>query len=144
MKATYKRAAPYADDALNLPVADVDAAIPFYQTTFGFSLVSRKAEPYKSAVLARDAIQIGLAENGGVPTQEGCFFEVDNLDAALRRSRARREQSLIFGSIGSATPLFAFSSSSRLTVCVTCSVNARNESTDYADQTKTAQSSRRE
>ena len=83
MKAIYKRAAPHADDALNLPVADVDAAIPFYETTFGFSLVSRKDEPYKSAVLARDAIQIGLAENGGDPTQEGCFFEVDNAAAAF-------------------------------------------------------------
>src|SRR5260370_19018079 len=82
-KAFYKRAAPYADDALNLPVADVDAAIPFYETTFGFSLVSRKDEPYKSAVLDRDAIQIGLAENGGDPTQEGCFFEVTNLDASF-------------------------------------------------------------
>ena len=89
MKATYKRAAPYADDALNLPVADVDAAIPFYEATFGFSLVSRKAEPYKSAVLARDAIQIGLAENGGDPTQEGCFFEVDNLDAAFEEIKGK-------------------------------------------------------
>src|SRR5216683_4771958 len=97
-KAFYKRAAPYADDALNLPVADVDAAIPFYETTFRFSLVSRKDEPYKSAVLARDAIQIGLAENGGDPTQEGCFFEVDNADAAFEEIKGR-EQSLIFGSI---------------------------------------------
>src|SRR6266851_4200366 len=54
MKATYKRAAPYADDAMNLPVADVDAAIPFYETTFRFSLVSRKDEPHQSVILARD------------------------------------------------------------------------------------------
>jgi len=83
MKAKYKRAAPYADDAMNLPVADVDAAIPFYEKTFGFSLVSRQDEPHQSVILARDAIQIGLAENGGDPTQEGCFFEVDNVDAAF-------------------------------------------------------------
>ncbi len=88
-KAFYKRAAPYADDALNLPVADVDAAIPFYETTFGFSLVPRKDEPYKSAVLERDAIQIGLAENGGDPTQEGCFFEVDNLNAAFEEIKGK-------------------------------------------------------
>lgn len=83
MKAIYKRAAPYADDAMNLPVADVDAAIPYYETTFGFSVVSRENAPHKSVVLARDAIQIGLAENGGDPAQEGCFFEVDNAAAAF-------------------------------------------------------------
>ena len=34
-------------------------------------------------MLGRDGIQIGLAENGGDPTQEGCFFEVDSVDAAF-------------------------------------------------------------
>ncbi|HUK89534.1 MAG TPA: VOC family protein [Blastocatellia bacterium] len=83
MKAVFKRAAPYKDDALNLPVANVDVAIPFYETVMGFSVVSRKDSPYKSIVLARDTIQVGLAENGGDPTQEGCFFEVDNAEAAF-------------------------------------------------------------
>jgi len=82
-RAIYKRAVPYADDAMNLPVADVAAAIPFYETTFGFRVVSREVSPVKSVTLARDDIQIGLAENGGDPSQEGCFFEVDNLDAAF-------------------------------------------------------------
>jgi predicted enzyme related to lactoylglutathione lyase len=89
MKTIYKRAAPYADDALNLPVADVDAAIPFYQTTFGFTLVSRQDEPHKSVIFARDDIKIGLAENGGDPTQEGCFFEVDNVDAAFEEIKGK-------------------------------------------------------
>ena len=83
MKAVFKRAAPYADDAMNLPVADVDAAIPFYETVMGFRVVSRNDSPHKSACLARDEIQIGLAENGGDPTQEGCFFEVNNAEAAF-------------------------------------------------------------
>jgi len=83
MKAVYKRAAPYADDAMNLPVKDVDAAIPYYEKTFGFRVAARSGEPYKSVVLTRDAIRIGLAENGGDPTQEGCFFEVDNVEAAF-------------------------------------------------------------
>lgn len=82
-KAIFKRAAPYADDAMNLPVADVDAAIPYYEKTFGFRVVSRQAAPHKSVVLARDEIQIGLAENGGDPTQEGCYFEVDDVKAAF-------------------------------------------------------------
>lgn len=83
MKAIFKTAWPYADDALNLPVADVEAAIPFYETIMGFKVVSRNDSPCKSALLARDNIQIGLAENGGDPEQEGCFFEVDNAEAAF-------------------------------------------------------------
>ena len=31
MKAVFRSAAPYADDAMNLPVQDVDAAIPYYE-----------------------------------------------------------------------------------------------------------------
>ena len=83
MKAVYKRAAPYADDAMNLPVKDVDAAIPYYEKKFGFRVVSRHNGPHKSVILARDSIQIGLAENGGDSSQEGCFFEVDNVEAAF-------------------------------------------------------------
>src|ERR1051326_2954780 len=88
IKAIFKRAVPYKDDALNLPVADVEAALPFYETTFDFRLVSKSDEPHKRAVLARDEIQIGLAENGGDPTQEGCFFEVDDVDAAFAELKA--------------------------------------------------------
>ena len=66
-----------------MTVADVDAAVPFYEDTFGFSLISKDNEPHKRAILARDEIQIGLAENGGDPTQEGCFFEVDNVETAF-------------------------------------------------------------
>ena len=85
----FKRAAPYADDAMNLPVADVDAAVPYYEKTFGFRVVSRNDSPHKSVVFERDAIQIGLAENGGDPTQEGCFFEVDNADAAFEEIKGK-------------------------------------------------------
>src|SRR6267142_2567633 len=51
MRATFLRAAPYADDAMNLPVENVDAAIPYYEKTFGFRVVSRKDAPHKSASL---------------------------------------------------------------------------------------------
>jgi catechol 2,3-dioxygenase-like lactoylglutathione lyase family enzyme len=89
MKAEFKRAAPYADDAMNLPVADVETAIPYYEKTFGFRVVSRRDLPHKSVILARDKIQIGLAENGGDPTQEGCFFEVENLAAAFEEIKGK-------------------------------------------------------
>ena len=83
MKAIFKRAAPYAKDALNLPVSDVNAAIPYYEKTFGFRVVSREETPHRRVTFARDEIQIGLAENGGDSSQEGCFFEVENLEAAF-------------------------------------------------------------
>jgi lactoylglutathione lyase len=83
MKAIFRSAAPYADDAMNLPVQSVDAAIPYYEKVFGFRVVSRQDAPHKSVILARDDIQIGLAENGGDPTQEGCFFEVDDVETAF-------------------------------------------------------------
>jgi catechol 2,3-dioxygenase-like lactoylglutathione lyase family enzyme len=83
MKAVFRSASPYANDAMNLPVQDVDTAISFYEQIFGFRVVSRQDAPQKSVILARDSIQIGLAENGGDPTQEGCFFEVDSVEAAF-------------------------------------------------------------
>ncbi|SRR6266436_1991281 len=83
MKALFTRAAPYGGDAMNLPVESVEAAIPFYEETMGFSVVSRQDAPHQTVSLTRDKVQIGLAENGGDPTQEGCFFEVDNVEAAF-------------------------------------------------------------
>ena len=50
--------------------------------------MSQTDEPVKSAILARDEIRIGLAENGGDPTQDGCFFEVDNAESAFAELRA--------------------------------------------------------
>ena len=88
MKAVFKTAYPYLADAMNLPVKNLEVAIPFYETIMGFRVVSRNDEPCRSAVLARDGIQIGLAENGGDPTQEGCFFEVDNAEATFDELKA--------------------------------------------------------
>ena len=87
-KAIFKNAWPYQRDAMNLPVADVAASIPFYQTIFDFKLLSQTNEPVRSAVLGRDEIRIGLAENGGDPTQDGCFFEVDNAASAFAELKA--------------------------------------------------------
>jgi catechol 2,3-dioxygenase-like lactoylglutathione lyase family enzyme len=88
-KAKFNRAVPYADDALNLPVANVEAAIPFYEQTLGFHVVSRSDAPFKSVVLERDAVQIGLAENGGDPEQEGCYFEVENIESAFAEIKGK-------------------------------------------------------
>ena len=83
MKAIFKTASPYADDAMSLPVQDVDTAIPYYEKVFAFRVLSRQDAPHKSVIFGRDGIQIGLAENGGDPTQEGCFFEVDDVETAF-------------------------------------------------------------
>lgn len=88
MKAVFKTAWPYKEDAMNLPVENVETAITFYETVMGFKVLSRQDSPFNSAVLGRDVIQIGLAENGGDPTQEGCFFEVDNAEAAFAELKA--------------------------------------------------------
>ncbi|MFT5086101.1 MAG: lactoylglutathione lyase [Planctomycetota bacterium] len=82
MKATFKTAAPYLEDAMNLPVEDLDSALSFYEKVMGFTVASRSETTVKSAILTRDNIQIGLAENGGDPSQEGCFFEVDDVETA--------------------------------------------------------------
>jgi len=95
MKAVFRSAYLYLDDAMNLPVKNVEAAIPFYETIMGFQVVSRKDTPCSSAILGRDGIQIGLVENGGDPTQDGCLFEVDNAETAfdeLKSNRLEKEE----------------------------------------------------
>jgi lactoylglutathione lyase len=79
MAGTLEKAFGYQGDNMNLPVADLAAALPFYETVLGFRVVSRSDTPHKSAVLARDHVQMKLAENGGDPSQDGCAFHVTNL-----------------------------------------------------------------
>ena len=88
MKSVFKSTWPYQEDEMNLPVENVDQAIPFYERVMGFQVASRSDTPHKSAILARDEIKIGLVENGGDPTQDGCFFEVDNAEAAFAELKA--------------------------------------------------------
>ena len=73
---------------MNLPVESVDVALPFYESVMGFAVRSRTDAPCRSAVIARDSVEIGLVENGGDPTQEGCFFEVDDVEAAFEELRS--------------------------------------------------------
>ena len=80
--ATFKNAWPYQDDVMKLPVADVEAAAPFYEKMMGFRVVERNDSPHRSVVLERDGLRIGLNENGGDPSQDGVAFEVDNVEAA--------------------------------------------------------------
>ena len=88
MKATLEKAWGYQGDNMNLPVRDLSAALPFYETVLGFRVLSRSDTPHNSAVLARDQVQIGLAENGGDSTQDGCAFHVKHVEALFAEFKA--------------------------------------------------------
>jgi lactoylglutathione lyase len=88
LKTVIQNAWPYQQDKMNLPVENVEKSIPFYEQIMGFRLVSQNDSPFKSAILERDNILIGLAENGGDPAQDGCFFEVDNVETAFAEFRS--------------------------------------------------------
>jgi lactoylglutathione lyase len=79
--ATLEKAFGYQGDNMNLPVHDLVAALHFYETMLGFRVLSRSDMPHKSAVLARDAVQIRLAENGGDPSKDGCAFHVNDVES---------------------------------------------------------------
>ena len=87
-KATLEKVFGYQDDALHLPVRDLAAALPFYETTLGFRIVSRSDTPHKSAVLSRDQVEIGLAENGGDASQDGCAFHVKDVESLFAEFQA--------------------------------------------------------
>jgi catechol 2,3-dioxygenase-like lactoylglutathione lyase family enzyme len=89
MAAKLERAFGYQGDAMNLPVADVTSALPFYENVLGFRVVSRGDVPQRSAVLRRDDVEIRLVENGGDASQDGCAFHVVDLPALFAEFNAR-------------------------------------------------------
>jgi lactoylglutathione lyase len=94
MNGILEKAFGYQGDKEHLPVPNLADALPFYEQKLGFRVVSRSDRPYASAVLARDAVQIGLCENGGDPTQDGCAFHVrhiEALSAEIRSDLAKHE-----------------------------------------------------
>ena len=96
MKGTLEKGFGYQGDNMNLPVADLTAALPFYEKVLGFKVLSQDASPQKSAVLARDQVQMRLAENGGDPSQDGCAFHVKDLEALFaefQRNGLNKERS---------------------------------------------------
>src|SRR5438445_10930099 len=72
----------YQGDAMNLPVADVETAAPYYVRHMGFTVVEQDSGPgeppnedaIKRVILERDDIRIALAENGQDPEQNGGAF----------------------------------------------------------------------
>ncbi|MFN8356807.1 MAG: VOC family protein [Spirosomataceae bacterium] len=82
-KAVFKQAWPYQQDKMALPVQNCNLAVSFYEHYMGFNIVEYQSGHYPAVILQRDDVQIGLCENGGDPTQDGCFFEVDDLVSLL-------------------------------------------------------------
>jgi lactoylglutathione lyase len=83
-----EKAFGYQGDEMSLPVRDLAAALPFYETVLGFRVVARSDLPHLSATLARDAVQIGLAENGGDTSQDGCAFHVSDVASLFAEFQA--------------------------------------------------------
>jgi hypothetical protein len=78
----FKAAGPIGDtDTSALPVKEIGPAVAYYTQVLGFSLVERGE---KTAKLRRDAVEIGLAVNGGDPEQASCWFSVGDVDALWR------------------------------------------------------------
>ena len=88
VKGTLEKTGGYRGDVMNLPVRDLAAALPFYERVLGFSVLARSNAPHASAVLGRDQMQIGFAENGGDPAQDGAWFHVKGLGALFAEFNA--------------------------------------------------------
>jgi catechol 2,3-dioxygenase-like lactoylglutathione lyase family enzyme len=88
VKGTLEKAWGYQGDNMNLPVRDLASALPFYESVLGFRVLSRSSAPHNSAVLVRDQVQIGLAENGGDPAQDGCAFHSKDLESLFAEFKA--------------------------------------------------------
>jgi lactoylglutathione lyase len=88
VKGTLQKGWGYQGDKMRLPVPDLLAALPFYETVLGFRVLSRSDTPHNSAVLGRDDVEIGLAENDGDPTQDGCAFHVKDLESLFAEFKA--------------------------------------------------------
>jgi catechol 2,3-dioxygenase-like lactoylglutathione lyase family enzyme len=87
----------YQGDTMNLPVRDLAEALPFYEAVLRFQVLSRSDTPHNSAVLARDQVQIGLVENGGDSTQDGCAFHVRGLESLFAEFKANGLQKELSG-----------------------------------------------
>jgi catechol 2,3-dioxygenase-like lactoylglutathione lyase family enzyme len=86
--ASIEKAFGYQEDNMNLPVQDLETALPFYENVLGFQVLSRTDAPHKAAVLGRDQVQIRLAENGGDSSQDGCAFHVLGLESLFAEFKA--------------------------------------------------------
>jgi lactoylglutathione lyase len=74
MKAIFRSAAPYADDAMNLPVQNVDTAIPYYEKVFEVDDVETAFAELKSNGLEKEEAGFRIDRHGD--TSWKVFFVV--------------------------------------------------------------------
>lgn len=77
----FKAVFPISNEDTNaLPVKEIGAAIGFYETVMGFSVVTRNPA---SVTLKRDDVQIGLIQKEDhEPQQAGsCYFSVSDVES---------------------------------------------------------------
>ena len=84
----YSAAFPFADDVLDLPVADLDLAVAYYGAGFGLKEVERREDPPR-VVMERDGVRLGFSINGRDPTQEGAAIRVTDIARARDELEAR-------------------------------------------------------
>src|SRR5262245_51513960 len=95
--ARFKAVVPVSDENTNaLPVKNLDSAIAFYESVFGFSVARRDA---LSAVLTRDDVRIGLLRRDDYePGMAGSLaFEVDDLQEMHQEFQMRGGNPGVFG-----------------------------------------------
>lgn len=75
----FEKVSPIGDTNVNaLPVSSMGSAIGYYAHVLGFTVMSMTE---RSAVLRRDTVEIGIAENDTDPEQASCYFGVSDVDA---------------------------------------------------------------
>ena len=79
----------YQGDPMNLPVTSVETAVPFYENVMGFRVESESDGPPNSAIIERDGIKMGLAENGGDSSQDGCAFQVEDVEGMWEEFKSK-------------------------------------------------------
>ena len=88
-KTVFKKAFPYGEDVLALPVRDLDAAADWYARHFGMVEVERRSEPRPTVVMEREGARIGFSVNGGDSAQEGAAILVNGIQAARAELESR-------------------------------------------------------
>lgn len=80
---------PFADDVLNLPVADIEQTVLWYGDAFGLDEIERRESPEPAVIMARDGTRLGFAVNGGDASQEGAAILVSDIQRARDEIEAK-------------------------------------------------------
>lgn len=77
-----------------IPVTDIDRAIEFYETVFGYELSRQEVDGYSMAFFPRNDGAVGVSgalASGDVykPSKEGAiiYFDVEDIDVVLQRAQ---------------------------------------------------------